>query len=296
MSLKTVQYAATGGEKDKMWSSGLNGVDLTKGGQWGFLPIIGGLDDQKKPIHEYMYNSSYLKQDVIPIVLQTPLFFKKLPNGNDGRYDLAVKALFEVHAKSIDGLNSSLTVSTVEEDTGLSGAKFKQPNGTTRADTSITVNLGNERYGLPFETLLDVWIRYGMYDPETKGPLVSKYLDENVKVYGPEWWTCTVLFIEPDVLFKNVVHAWLVSNLFPTSNPDITGKKSESPTKEQRSLSIEFGGLAIPTTNIGVIDLANKVLKSLKLYERTPDEIKLPVNEIQADLKKEPYYSPMTDK
>ena len=264
------------------WNSGIASVSLEKGGQFGFLPMIGGIDNEKN-ISEYMYNQSYLRKDLIAIVLDTPKVFDYLPNPDNWRK--AIKAFFEVHAKTIDGIDSSLTVDTNEKETGLSGGKFKEPTNVTRADTNVSIGI-TEKYGIPFEILLDVWIRYGIMDPDTKSPLATTLPGmEDVNIYSPEFWTCTVLFIEPDVLLRKATHGWFVGNLFPTSNPDIVGKKDKTAGRELKDMTVEMGGLAIPSTNKRVMDLANTVLDSLKLYTRTPDDILLPATEVAANLK-----------
>ena len=264
------------------WNNGIASVSLEKGGQFGFLPMIGGIDNEKN-ISEYMYNQSYLRKDLIAIVLDTPKVFDYLPNPDNWRK--AIKAFFEVHAKTIDGIDSSLTVDTSEKETGLSGGKFKEPINVTRADSNVSIGVV-EKYGIPFEILLDTWIRYGMIDPESQAPLATTLPGmENVDVYSPEFWTCTVLFIEPDVLLRKAVHGWFIGNLFPTSNPDIVGKKDKTAGRELKDMTIEMGGMAIPSTNKRVMDLANSVLDSLKLYTRTPDDILLPATEVAANLK-----------
>jgi len=149
-----------------------------------------------------------MKRDVIPVVLQVPKGFGLLPNKD--AWKEAVKALFEVHAKTIEGLNSSLTVEHQEHQLGLSGATMREPGNVNREATSITLGGVLERYGNPFEILLDVWVRYLMMDPDLKAPLITRVVDADAlpKAWTSEWYSCTVLFIEPDPLYRTVIHAW----------------------------------------------------------------------------------------
>ena len=266
----------------KHWSENIQSLSLRHGGQFGYLPMIGGKDNAGNPIHEWMYNQSYVRRDVIPVVLQTPRFFDLLPNSDT--WHQMCKALIEVHAQTIEGLNSSLTVEAAEREAGLEGAAFEEPTNVTREQTKISITV-QERYGIPVEIFLDTWIRYGIMDPDTKAPLVSTLKGaEGIDVYTHEWYTMTVLFIEPDILNRRAIHAWLVSNMFPHGNPDIIGKREKKAAKETKDITIEFGGFALPTTNVRVMEMANRVLNNLSLYTKTPDDILLPATDVASSL------------
>jgi len=263
------------------WASKLPSVDLRHGGQWGYLPSIGGVRDGKA-IHSWMYNQRYIRRDIIPVVLQSPRVFDLLPNSE--YWHAAYKALWERHARIIEGLNSSLSVEVGETDLGLEGASLEEPTNVTREKTNVSTTL-DEKYGNPIEVLIDINIRFGFMDPDTKAPLLTTLEGaENIGVHSPEWWTGTVLFIEPDVLQRNVVHSWLVSNLFPRMNPDIIGKKEKKAAKEMKEMTIDWGGLALPPTNIHVRNLAQEILDNMKLYTLTPDQILLPADKVSATL------------
>jgi len=208
--------------------------------------------------------------------------FDLLPNSE--YWHAAAKALFEVHARVIEGLNASLTVETAERELGIEGAKQKEPVNVTREETNVSLTL-DEKQNIPIEILIDTVIRYGMQDPDTKYPLITTLQGaEGIDVYTAEWYTWTVLFIEPDVLLRRPVHAWLVSNLFPTSLPEVIGKKDKKESKTMKEMTIEFGGIALPPTNRNVMSLAATILDSLKLYTKTPDEILLPADKISSVL------------
>jgi len=263
------------------YAEGIPSMDLKHGGQWGFLPEIGAKVDGRL-VHAWMYNQSYMRMDVIPIVLQTPRMFDLFPNSQD--WHAAVKALFEVHAKSIDGLNSSLSADVNSKDMGLSGATLKEVTKVTREETSVSLTV-DEKYGVPIEILLDVWLRYGHEDPDTRSPLANALLGEDAPdIWGIEWKTATVLFIEPDPLLRKPIHAWLVSNLFPQQVPDIIGKKNKMDSREVKEMTIEMGGLALPSTNKNVMELASTILSNLKLYNKTPDDILIPADKVDAIL------------
>lgn len=250
-------------------------IDIRNGGQWGALPILGGVENGVN-INQWLHEQQYLRNDLIPIVLSVPKGFELLPNAN--QWKQAAKAMLEVHAKTIDGLDSSLTVDKVEKDLGLSGAKFAEVANVTRATSTVSITV-EERYGNPFEILLDVWIRVLLRDPDLQAPLITRIATaENLpKVWSPEWSTMSAIFIEPDVLLRKPIRAFLVSNMFPNGNPELLGKKDKSASREGKVITIELGGWAIPSTNNRVMKLANEILTNLKLYELNPDDILLPI-------------------
>ena len=213
----------------------LSSSNLLKGGQWGHVPLIGSSTNK----HEWMADQAYIRRDIIPIVLQAPKGFELM--GDTGKkFVYMTKALFEKHARTIEGLDSSITVNVGEHELGMEGAKYKEPFNVTVAESNVSISL-TEKYGMAVKNFLDIWIRYLIMDPDTKSPLISKYLSItkdkgeikinkeaiNNGVWSTEYYTATVLFIEPDILNAKVVNAWLVSNLFPTSIPNIVGKKDK---------------------------------------------------------------------
>ena len=290
---------------------GTPSANLLQGGQWSHLPMIGDNDHK----HAWMADQAYIRRDIIPVVLQAPKGFEYLPNGEF--YVKACVALFEKHARTIEGLDSSLTVNVGEHELGLEGAKYQEPVNVTVAESNVSISL-TEKYGQAVKNFLDVWVRYLIMDPQTKSPLISQYLrakkanssqsqdgagtetntdgkgnkptlangmvlDNNV--WSTENYTMTVLFIEPDILNNRVVNAWLVSNMFPKSVPNIIGKKDKKADKEVEELTIEFGGFALHSRNQHVRKMAQDMLDSLALYQLTNDNIIPQANAIDSVLK-----------
>jgi len=258
-------------------------ANLLRGGQWGHLPII-GTTDPKGNKHAWMADQAYIRRDIIPVVLQVPKGFDLLPQGD--YFKKACVALFEKHARTIEGLDSSLTVNVGEHELGLEGAKYQEPVNVTVAESNVSISL-TEKYGQAVKNFLDVWIRYLIMDPQTKSPLIAQYLNQdknskeltvngyklNNNVWSTEYYTMTILFIEPDILNARVVNAWLVSNMFPRTVPNIIGKRDKKADKEIEELSIEFGGFALHSRNSHVRKLAQQILDSLKLYNLVNDNI-----------------------
>jgi len=265
------------------WAAGIETVDIRKGNTWGFLPSIGGMDSGKN-IQEWMYNTPYLRRDLIAIVLETPKGFDYLPNPK--MWHEAVRSLFEIHAKTIEGLDGTLTVESTEQESGLNNQKIKTPSNVTIAESNVTLGGIVEKYGIPIEILLDTWIRYLFMDPNTKAPLITTLPKaDKITVYDPTYWACSVIFIEPDVLLRKAVHGWVVTNLYPQAGVEVKGSKDKTSGRELKEISIEMGGLAMPTTNIKSMALANKILTSLKLYNLSPDDTMiLPISAVTPGL------------
>jgi hypothetical protein len=278
------------GESDAVKAGkGTPTVNLLRGGQWGHLPMI-GVKENGKYRHAWMSDQAYIRRDIIPVVLQVPKGFELLPHAE--YFKKACVSLFEKHARTIEGLDSSLTVNVGEHELGLEGGKYQEPVNVTVAESNVSISL-TEKYGQAVKNFLDVWIRYLIMDPQTKSPLISKFLvndkEGNIRiedhflnnnVWSTEYYTMTVLFIEPDILNARVVNAWLVSNMFPRTVPNIIGKKDKKADKEIEELSIEFGGFALHSRNTHVRKMAQDALDKLKLYNLTNDNILPATNEI----------------
>ncbi len=271
-------------DHSEIYSTTIPMVNIQKGGQHGVLPAIGGVNEKGEIISEWMNSARYKKGSLIPIVLATPRGFDLL--GNSKNWKLAIKAMIEVHAKSITGLDSSLTVATAETQMGLSGAMFKEITNVTRASSSVTINL-EEKLGKPFTNLLDIWVRYLMKDPDLKVPLVTRVAsgEDLPKLWSTDYFTMSVMFIEPDILNRTVVNAWLVQNLFPTTVPEITGEKFEKATDTAFvDLAVEMGGFAIHSTNRRVKKFADTILANLELYNLNPEDILIGIDKAEPEL------------
>ena len=278
-----INESFVGENNSGFYAEDIPGLDLKRGGQWGLLPVIGG-EANGKPIHEYMHEQSYHRKDLIAIVLETPKGFDLLPNAKE--WKMAIKALFEVHAKTISGLNSTLTVGVENKAMGLSGAEFVEPNDVTRESSSVVLGGISERYGIPFETLLDVWIRYMIKDPDIKAPLINRLVDafQLPEAWTADYYSCTVLYIEPDTMLRKPVHAWVVSNQFPQAGLEVIGSKDKATPNGNKESEITMGGIALPPTNKKVKELSAKILDALELWTKDPEEILLPADKVEAAL------------
>lgn len=246
-------------------------LNLAKGGQNGYLARIGGVGPDGKNYGEWISNHAYVKKNIIPVVLSYPKFLDFMPES--AKFIEAFKALVEIHPLTIDGLTSGLTVETDEHPIGGAGETQEEITDVKRAKSTVNFTF-KEKAGKSIQKFLDIIIRYGYMDPDAKKPLVQKYftgakLDAVGGMYTPDFYTATVLFIEPDTTQRVVVDAWLCTNMFFKSNGERTGKRDLRSAGETLELSIE--STAITMNNEAVLQLADKVLASLTILNLVPD-------------------------
>jgi hypothetical protein len=178
-----------------------------------------------------------------------------------------LKALFELHARTIEGMNGGLKVDVEEHPLGGAGEQQQEIVNVTRERTQPKFSF-IEKYGRPVQTLLDYWIRYGMMDPDTKFALLGTMNNANVKDLLADWYSASCLFMVPDPLHKTVDKAWITTNMFPMSNGDITAKRDLTTSQEMLTLDIEFAGMS--QTGLGVTQFANTILASINTANADP--------------------------
>ncbi len=259
-------------------------LNLKHGGQQGYMPRIGTIAKDGKTYEEWINNHSYISKNIIPIVIRTPKFFDHMPDS--AKWVETFKALIELHPQAITGLTSGLTVDVDESAVGGSGEMQEEITDVKRARSTINTTF-KEKAGKAIGKFFDAFIRYGMMDPDTKKPLVSKFIDSIDDIgglYTPDFYTATVLFIEPDVTQKVVVDAWLVTNMFPKSNGERTGKRDIKAAGEAPELSIDWAGITM--NNEAVLGMADKVLANLTILDKLPDLDMVPAaSEVTAGVK-----------
>lgn len=245
-------------------------VDLRNGGQQG----------SATDLTSYVSNSSYVKRNLIALLIEAPRGFDDLENGD--LYKSTLKALVELHPKSIEGLQQSLTVDHAENAVGGGGEMQEDFTNVTRTRSTPTF-VWNEKYGKPVTYFLRNWITGLIMDPITKYPtVVSKGL-RSLQDLLPDYTGMTVLFFEPDPTHTKVLEAWLCTNMRPKTTGDITGRRDLTQANETQDLSIEF--TALTQVGLGVTQLAQRLLNSMNLTGLNPNLQNAFVREISADVR-----------
>lgn len=230
-------------------------LNLVNGGQHGYAPDL----------NSYISNQAYVSRPLICLVLQAPKIFTR--HTNSEQWTSSLKSLFELHAKQIDGLNAGLTVDTDEHAVGGGGEMQEEIVNVTRARSQPSFTF-QEKYGRPIQALLGYWIRYGLMDPETKYALMTTDPRYQATDQLADWYSATMMFIQPDPLHRNVDKAWLTTNMYPKSDGDVSAKRDLTSGQELLELNIEFSGIS--QVGLGVNAFAQRLLDGLSITGADP--------------------------
>lgn len=246
-------------------------LDPSFGGQMGFSPDL----------REWVSNAAYVRRNVFCLLLEAPRAFTRLTDKNPDIWVRATRALFELHPRTIEGLNAGLKVETAETPVG-GGGEVQEEFVDVRRERSQPVFTFDEKYGRPIQTLLQNWITYALMDPESKvanmGTLESGYPSDML----PDQYTATCIFIEPDPTHRKVVKAWLCTNMFPKGTGDILGSRDLNSPMQLQQLSIEF--TALTQFGLGVDQFAQKLLDNINITNANPYLRPAHIQEVSADV------------
>jgi hypothetical protein len=237
-------------------------LDLQNGGQMGFTPNYS----------QWVSNQQYIRKNLICLLIEAPIGFQYLPNPDV--WVGTLRALVELHAIRITGLNARLTVEVAETPVGGGGNMQQDPTNVTR-ERSVPQFSWNEKYGMPVNMFHQGWITNLIMDPDTKFANVATLPSGDVNSpYGPptdmlaDMYTATMIFIEPDPTHTRVVKSWLVTNMFPLSTGDITGSRDLTAANENLQIEITYAGIA--QYGLGVDAFAQQLLTSISIAGANP--------------------------
>lgn len=244
-------------------------LDLKFGGQHGWAPNL----------TEYISNQAYVSRPLICLLVEPPRMFKVMPDSQ--KWIASLKALFELHARTIDGMSAGLKTDFDEHPVGGAGEMQQELVNITRERSQPKFTF-IEKYGRPIQTLLDYWLRYGGMDPETKYALLGTMGKSEVKDMLADWYTATCIFIVPDPLHKTVDKAWLTTNMMPQGTGEITAKRDLTTSQEMLTLDIEFTGIS--QVGMGVNKFAQDLLNKMSIQNADPFMRSAFTNKIAADV------------
>ena len=230
-------------------------LDLRYGGQFGLANALG----------EWVSNAAYVQRNMFPILIAAPKFFQN--SIHSASLTAQLRALVELHPRSIEGLQSGLTVDTTTTPVGGAGEEQDEIINVKRARSAPVFNFF-EKYGRPIQSFLSWWIQYGLMDPDTKqanvGTLASGYPTDML----PDQYAMTMMFIEPDPTHRRVVKSWLCTNMFPKGTGDIIGRRDVTSALSLQELSIEF--TAITQVGLGVDRFAQQIMDTINITNANP--------------------------
>lgn len=247
-----------------------NTVDLAQAGTDQFAPNLANL----------AANTPYVRRNVVPFLIEAPRFFQY--TSTPELYVRCLKAFIENHTRTIDGLNQQLTVDTAEAPVGGSGERIQTATNITRAVSNPTHG-GWELQGRAISKFIKWWIQYGIGDENTKVPLIVADGNVQAEQYDATFYGATVLYVEPDPTFTDVVSAWLCTNMFPTATPVWEGSKDASQLGQNLDINVEF--TATSDVSVGTLMFARDILQSLNISGMNPNENPLWLEDIAADVK-----------
>lgn len=215
----------------KAWDTSARGsLDLRHGGQFGWMPNLAELHN----------NQGYVPRNLTVLAVEPPKFFQFMPNPEV--WFGAFKALVEKHPIKVDGFKQGLKVATTEHDVGGAGEKQQEYTNVTRERTEPVFTFV-EKETRPIQRFLDVWIRFGLMDPDAKFALIGTLTDQKLPDdWLFDWYAGTILAYETDITNRFVDKAWLTTNFFPHENGPVNGTRELTANREILTLDIPFSG------------------------------------------------------
>lgn len=251
-----------------------NAVDPAKAGSRVYAPDIANLAS----------NSPYVRRNVIPFLIEAPRFFQYHPQAD--RLVASLKAMVEVHTRTIDGLNRQKSVETGSLAWGGSGEQIQVATNVTRAQSNPNHGMW-ELAGRPITKFIDWWIDWGIGEANTKVPLITTLPSFNqaaVRDYNQTFYGATVLYVEPDPTMREVVSAWLCTNWYPTETPPWEGSKDASQLGQVLEMNIPFTSLT--DVSEGTQLFARQMLQRINMAGMNPNDNPIWFENISPDVQK----------
>jgi hypothetical protein len=244
-------------------------IDLRYGGQMGYAPEYA----------EWVSNQQYVRRNLIPLLVDIPRGFLKLPESD--YWIGTLRALVELQAISITGLEAGLEVEFAETPFGGGGQVQEDFVNVTERKSQVTFKW-NEKYGLPVHRFLDGWIRNLMQDPHSKVANINTFAGNKEGDMLADKYAATMIFIEPDPTHTFVNKAWLVTNMVPKNSGQISGARDLTQAGETSTYDVEFTGIA--QYGLGVNALAQRLLDAISITGANPYNRQAFVNQISAEV------------
>lgn len=245
-------------------------VDLRNGGHFGSMPVLDA----------YVSSSAYVPKNLIAILIEAPRGFQDMQDPQI--YVSTLKALVELHPKSIEGLQATLTAEFVENPVGGAGEMQEDIANMTRARSTPT-HVYNEKAGKPVSRFFRSWMTDIMMDPQTKYPTVVARGIRRPTDLLPDYTGMTVLYFEPDPAHTKVMEAWLCTNMMPKTSGEVSARRDLTQSPSSLDHSIEF--TALTQHGIGVMQFAQRLLDAMNLNGMNPNLQKAFIQQVSADVK-----------
>lgn len=225
-------------------------ANIQSGAQLGVGPRIMSID-AATPL---VFNPAMI------ILLQAPTMWDNTPTAKQ-----VLKALMEMHAKSVSGISFGYTLNFSETLNGHDGQQLSMPTNSQRTAVNPSFTwpeiIGNVVWNLHYKWIMDI------QHPDTQVSQLSATLEDgNV----PSWLLTTIsasfIAIQPDPtgLPDRIIDAAVYTGVMPTETGDL-GIKREINSAEHPERTIAYK--AIVQHNDNTRELGRLVLKSLNLHK-----------------------------
>lgn len=246
-------------------------VNLAQAGTQVFTPDLANIAT----------NTPLVTRNVIPFLIEAPRFFKYASPEVSKQLHRSLKALVENHVRTIDGLQQTVTVETADSPWGGSGEAIQTPTNVLLSRSNPTFGCW-ELQGRAIQRFIKWWITYGIGDYNTKIPRIVANGNVPAEKYDATFYGATILFIEPDPTFQDVVSAALCTNMYPTTTGPWDMRKDVSQIGQNLDLSIEM--TCIQDVSEGTIEYAKEIMKKLNVKGLNPNDHRSWVEGISADV------------
>lgn len=191
----------------------------------------------------YLSSQPYMRQRVIPVVYAAPTGFEALDNQR--AYIEALNSIMTTRTRTIEGLVKTVEVEYAQSQFGAAGENMNSWARTSRAPSDIVHTLP-EFYGKPVNRFFQMWIDYFLGQADSQRPLVTTLdggpgindlLDDVVGL--------TMLYIEPEPLYRYALEAWLVTGMKPRTAGEVVGNYDKLTPLEETVYSIGFAGTTL---------------------------------------------------
>lgn len=245
-------------------------MDLRNGGQMGFSgDYISAVSWQP-----------FVRQNLIPILMKAPTGFDDLPAEKEYLVG-ALKALIEERALTIDGISDNLSVE-FGSTPFVGGEILEVPNGSS-IDPNQPSYTWQEVDGRAVSTYWYNYINMLVFSNELRAPGIITTPEGSERTDRLlDYYSFTVLFIEPNLNLNRVVVALLCSNMVPRSSGTRELGFDKTSANQVSTISVTFS--ALTERGAGVNQLAQRVLDQMRAVGANPMTRQASIQGIDADV------------
>lgn len=196
-------------------------------------------------------------------VLQMPRFWDRFP-----ATQRAYKAMIELNATTIDGIDMNYTMDFGDVEIGHDGQMASMPLLTKRAAVNPSVAL-NEVGGNIFWNLNYTWLKH-ISHPDTTASLLASLYGDNLEQWVWSTFSATWLVVQPDPtgLYNRIVDAHVITNIIPDATGPF-GIKRQIGAAEVAKRTVNYKG--VWTHNEHTRELGRLVMKAINAHRPNLD-------------------------